>query len=355
MKQVIAVMTVMALVIMAPVFAIAAEKAEAQSEWTEQLAEVTPYQHINIHGAIEAEAGYSSDYNNTKESDVDLTTVELGIDVELSEWISGFFLMKWEGDDEGVFVDQGGIVLGSIETMGASLTVGKLYVPFGTYNTNLISDPLALELGETREGAAVINVATGDFYGALYTFNSAVNKVNKEDDMIDAFGAILGYAMEADHLSFYVSAGWISNLTSSGGFSGYLDENAMDVDDYSSGIAVSTFISTGDFSLIAEYVAALDSKYDAGSNDKPSAWNLEVGYDFKLLQRDANIAVSYQETDDASFLGLPQSRIAAGISCSLTEYLTLALEVSKDKDYHLTDGGSGNNAEAAVVQLAFEF
>jgi hypothetical protein len=231
------------------------------------------------------------------------------------------------------------------------LTVGKLYVPFGVYNTNLISDPLTLELGETREGAAVIDVAAGGFYGALYTFNSAVDKVNKDDDMIDAFGATVGYALEADRFSFDVSTGWISNITSSGSFQDEYDE----VDQFTGGVAVSAFVAVADFSLIAEYVAALKSKYDVDSNDKPSAWSLEVGYDFELLKRAANVAVSYQSTDEAAFLELPKNRIAAGISYALHENLALALEVSRAKDYREAKGSTGKNAEAVIAQLAFAF
>lgn len=349
MKVLLSVLMVMVFFATVPLSALAQGKIESFEEWTERISEAGPFQHINIHGAIEAEAGYSSDYDNTKESDVDLTTVELGIDVELNDWLSGFFLIKWENDDDGVYVDEGGIVLGNVENYGASLTVGKLYVPFGVFNTNLISDPLTLELGETREGAAVIDVAAGGFYGALYTFNSAVNKANKDDDMIDAFGATVGYALEAEKFTFDLAAGWISNLTSSGGFSGYLEENDLDVDDHTSGVALSAFFSSADFSLIAEYVAALDSKYEDGNNDKPSAWGVEVGYDFELLKRDTNVAVSYQGTDEAEFLGLPERRLSAGISHALHDNLTLAFEVSRAKDY------AGDYSEAAIVQLAFEF
>ncbi len=355
MKFFVSALMVLVLFIIVPVMAVAQGKIEPFEAWTERLSEAGPFQQMSIHGAIEAEAGYSSDYDNNKESDIDLTSVELGIDVELNDWLSGFFLMKWEDDESRVFVDEGGIILGNVEIYGASLTAGKLYVPFGVYETNLISDPLTLELGETREGAAVIDVAAGGFYGSLYTFNSAVNKINKDDDMIDAFGATVGYAMETEAVAFDLSAGWISNLTSSGGFSGYLDDNGLEVDDHTNGVAVSAVVAVADFSLIAEYVAALDSKYEKGNNDKPSAWGLELGYDFELLERDANVAVSYQGTDEAVFLGLPDNRISAGVSYALHENLALALEASRAKDYSVAKGGSGKNAEAVIATLTLEF
>jgi len=36
------------------------------------------------------------------------------------------------------------------------LTAGQLYVPFGAFETGLISDPLTLEIGETRESTVLL-------------------------------------------------------------------------------------------------------------------------------------------------------------------------------------------------------
>lgn len=355
MKPLVTALAVLTLMMMSPVFAGASGKMEAFSDWTEQLAEKSPFQYIDISGAIEVEAGYASDYHNHKESDIDLATVELGFDVGFNDWISGFFLLKWEDDENKVFVDEGGIVLGNLEDKGFSLTIGKIYLPFGGYETNLISDPLTLDLGETREGAAIVNLLSGGLYGAVYTFNSAVGK-DDDSDVIDAFGATVGFAHEAEGYAVDVSIGWISNLASSGGFSDYLDEEGYDlIDGRTGGVAVSALLSVGDISLIGAYVTALDSRYLKDHHDKPSAWNLEVGYDFELLRRDANVAVSFQGTDEAGFLGLPKNRTAAGVSYALSEHLTLALELSRDRNYSLANGGSGKNAEAVVAQLAFEF
>ena len=37
-----------------------------------------------------------------------------------------------------------------------SITGGLLYLPFGVFETNMISDPLTLDLGEKRDPAVVV-------------------------------------------------------------------------------------------------------------------------------------------------------------------------------------------------------
>ena len=313
-------------------------------------------QQVQLTGAIEAEASYSSDYDDVKESGIDLTTVELGIDIALTDFFSGFALMKWEEDGgEGVFLDEGGATLGNVDEYGVAVTVGKLYVPFGVFETGMISDPVTLELGETREGAAIVDFVTGGFYGAAYIFNSAIND-DADDDMIDAFGANAGYAFDADEMSFDVTIGWVSNMTSSGGFTAYLDDGDIALlDDYSAGATVSAVVEIADFTLIGEYLTALDSDYQAAEDSEPATWNLEVGYGFDLSGYSASVAVSYQGSDETAFLGLPETRFGATFGFDITDGLGIAFEYIHDEDYGTSDGGTGESADAVTCQLALDF
>ncbi|WP_321366642.1 LbtU family siderophore porin [uncultured Desulfuromusa sp.] len=313
-------------------------------------------QQVQFSGAIEAEMGYSSGYDDVKESDVDLTTLELGVDVVLADYFSGFALMKWEEDgDEGVFLDEGGVVLGSVDGYGVAVTAGKLYVPFGVYETGMISDPLTLELGETREGAVVVDFGAGGFYGSAYTFNSAVSD-DDEDDMIDAYGVSAGYLFESDEASIDLLLGWISNLTSSGGFSDYLEEGGVDVlDDYAAGATASVVARFNDFTFIGEYLSALDSNYLAAEDSEPAAWNLEIVYGFEIVGHGASVAAVYQGSDEAAILGLPEERIGAAFGFDITDDLGIAFEYVHDEDYDISDGGTDESADAVTCQLALEF
>ena len=155
-------------------------------------------EHISISGAVEVEAGYSRDYDDNDSSDITLATVELGIDINLMKFISGHLLFLWEEDDtEPVDIDEGYIYLGNTEFFPVYFQVGKLYVPFGSFESNMISDPLTLEMGEARESAGVLGVELNGFYSAVYAFNGDVNE-SGSDDGIKCFGLNAGFTFEND-------------------------------------------------------------------------------------------------------------------------------------------------------------
>ncbi|MBN1959030.1 MAG: LbtU family siderophore porin [Desulfuromonadales bacterium] len=305
------------------------------------------FEKVQLSGALEAEANYT-DEDGEKSDDVDLATVELGVDVTLTDFISGFVLFKWEGDEDGVFVDEGGITLGNVDEGGYAVTVGKLYVPFGVFETVMLADPLTLELGETREGAAVVDFAAQGFYGSAYAFNSELDK-DGDDDKVDAFGLMAGYAMESDAYTLDVSAGYISNITSSGGFIDGLDAQGSTIAGQTAGMTVAAVVGVGDFTLVGEYLAALDSDYSAATTEEPSAWYVEVVYGFDLAGYKATLAATYQESEEADYVGLAETRYGAALGVELTEGLGMTFEYLRDEGY--------DNAEtdSLTAQLAFEF
>ncbi len=318
----------------------------------EQQLEATWLSRVDISGAVEIEASYTDDYDGVQTSDIDLTNVEIGIDAGFSELVGGFVVFKWEEDgEEGVFVDEGGITLGNLETLHYQITAGKLYVPFGVFETNMISDPLTLELGEIREGAVSVEFSKAGFYGAAFAFNSDVSKTGKADDMIDSWGLSLGYQFAGDAFSADLKAGYVSNLNASGGFSDTFDS----VDDYSAGATGSLVVGIADFTLVGEYLTALDDDYLTDSNNQSSAWNVEVSYSFTVNERAAAVALGYQGTREAAFLGLPEQRWLVSANYELTPELAIAVELSQDDDYATHKGGSGETAETVLAQLALAF
>ena len=115
---------------------------------------------ITLSGLLEAEAGYNrfepdrANEPDDEDSNITLSTFELGLDAELNRHVSGHALVLWEEDDtEPVDLDEGFITFTGTEEIPAYLHAGKLYVPFGVYDTVFISDPFTLELGETRKSA----------------------------------------------------------------------------------------------------------------------------------------------------------------------------------------------------------
>lgn len=315
---------------------------------------------VEISGLIEAEANFASDFNDVDSSDIALATVELGFDAQINDRVSSSVLLLHEDDDtEPMEVDEGTITVDL--TNGWSVTAGRMYVPFGVFESNMVSDPLTLELGETREAALLLGYEANGLYASAYAFNGDTSETSTPagEDTIEHTGVSIGYAMESGAHSLDVGLGYISSIGDSDGLSPALDGNADGTPDpltsFVSGTALHAIYTRDALSLIFEHVAADDFAVGElafkGQGASISATNLELGYEFAW----GSAAIGYQMTEEAVALGLPESRILLAASKEIFENTSLSVEYATDEDYSITDGGTGNDASSLTLQLAVEF
>lgn len=312
------------------------------------------FNNIEIAGLIEVEASYADPYEGDSESDIALATFELGLAAQVTEWVEATASLLYEEGETDLEVDIAQVTLANEAVTPVYVNVGQFYLPFGAYETNLVSDPLTLEIGEIRESAVEVGFVYEGFGGSIYTFQGD-NEVDG-DTRIDSWGANLGFAQELDAVSWSVGAGYISNL----GDSDSLRDTVVDPTDFTGGWTANLAVVAGDFNLIGEYLGAADS-FDAaalsfdGNGAKPEAWNIELGYSFEVFGRESVAAVAYQVSNEALALELPEARWLVGWSIGIFDGTALSFEYSHDSDYSTGKGGTGEDASAFVAQLAVEF
>lgn len=311
---------------------------------------------VTISGVVEVEAGVNDGEPGDEDfsaSDISVATVELGIDAEISEFSSTHVLFLYE-DGEDVVVDEAYMTIGNTEHNPLYMTAGKMYVPFGNFESQMISDPLTLELGETGEDALLVGVDVAGFYASLYAFNGDAD--DGGDDEIEHYGANAGYAFEADAVRIDVGGGWISSIQDSDGLTETLGLiPGPNVAEYVGGYAAHLIAGFGPVTLIGEYVGADDDLNGLGSNSQTSAYNLEAGVSLPLAGKEAGFAVGFQVTDEASWAGAPEERLVAAFAVEIMDATTLALEYLHEEDYSVADGGSGTDWNTYTLQLAAEF
>lgn len=340
-------------------------KGEAGGGW---------FQNVEIGGVVEIEAGYNDPDEGDSESDVVVATAEIGIAAQINDWTSSEITLLYEEDDTDLEVDVAIISIANPDGPWFT-TAGQQYVPFGTYETNLVSDPFTLELGETRETALLAGVELNGFVGGVYGFNGDIDEDG--DSKIDSFGAFAGYGHENENSSFAVNVGYINNIADSDGLQDTINDNiddpdgdpmtddAVDFDDQVAGVTIDGMFTTGPFTFIAEYTTATDDftsvelPYKSGGAE-PSAFNVEAAYSFMIAGKDATLAVAYQETDEAVALELPEERISAAISVGVMDNTTLSLEWAHDNDYSKSDRDAVGldekvGGDTITGQLAVEF
>ncbi len=69
-----------------------------------------------------------------------------------------------------------------------------------------------------------------------------------------------------------------------------------------------------------------------------------------------SLAAACQITDEAAILGLPESRITAGVATTVyDDVAAVSRELWHDEDYEVSDGGSGDGFNGVILQIAAEF
>ena len=270
--------------------------------------------------------------------------------------MSGEIVLAWNGDDEKVEVDTATVTVQQPDAP-FSATGGIMTVAFGTYETNLISDPMTLDIGEVGATALQIDMEVGGVTASGFVFKGANERGGH--DRIANYGFSVGFAFEGDGFELGASAGYINDIAEAGAFQDSDEFDAAEGDAVA-GAHASIAAKWGPLSLTGEYVSALTSFEDAelafrSSGAKPSAWSVEAAVTFEMMKAEIVAAASYQQTKQAVNLGLPESRYLIGASVGIVEGVSVGAEMAFDSDYSEADGGTGENATAFTVLLAAEF
>jgi len=318
---------------------------------------------ITLSGVIEAEAGYEDyDYDDPGEddedsSDIALATVELGVDVDIVKHVKGHVLFLWEEDDtEEVVVDEGFITLDGEDVVPLYLNVGKLYVPFGNFESHFISDPLTLELGETRESALTVGYVNEWMDVSVSAFNGDIDETG-EDNHIESYVASASFSLPEEtvsNLGIRAGVSYISNIADSDGLQDYLDEEygVDEIKDYISGWSVFLSVSFMDKLFFeAEYVGATDNfeesdlGLDPGVKFEPKTWNFELAY---AATDQLEVAVKYEGGDDLGNI-LPEDQYGAAVTYGLFKNTSIAFE------YLHGEFENDDERDLITTQLAVEF
>jgi len=316
---------------------------------------------VELHGIIEVEGSYAKGFDESEESDIKLATAQLDVNAKLNDFVSGKITFLWEEDEtEPVDIDEAYILIGNTEKFPLYIRAGKQYLPLGEFDTNMISDPLTLELAEINESALSLGFEKNGFFLEGSIFNGDVDKednVNDDLNHLDEFSIYGGYSGEFNGVSFTAWGGYLNNIADSDTIS---DTVPNTIDDYIDALCANLAIDFQDITIYASYAGAVES-FKKGELDfknhgaKPRAWNIEAGYTMNLFNYDTTFAVGYQGTDEAVDLEMPKSRYIGSITVSLLENLSLAIEYAYDKDYDLSEGGTDEHAHTVTTQLHLEF
>jgi len=339
--------------------------------------------HLLLSGIVEGQVLYKAPGGGPDSSDIDVTAAEIdGYILGAGAWTSGLIALAYDnnqGSNTGslnnnsrsqssrVFLNKAFIVIGNFNRSPLYGTIGQMYVPFGTYSTNMVSSPLTKILGRTKERALLVGIQQPGKkagYAAAYVFkgDTFVGSTSR----ISNGGINLGYRYAYGPVSGDFGGGVLANIADSGGmqntgnapaFGGFGGTNGSGNEQISHRVPAMNLRGSFDLgdhiNLLAEYIGALNSfsKYDLTMNThgaKPQALDLEAAYTFNVFEKPSSVAVGYGRSKDSLAIGLPLRRYSLVFNTSLWKDTLQSLEFRHDTEYAASDVATGSG----VIALA---
>jgi len=258
---------------------------------------------LTFSGAIELDFSYADDHdigNNTvndSTSDLDIGTVELGLEVAFHEYVTSNFILKGEAldtDDDRVFWDEATITIQK-EGFPIYFVGGKRGQPFGMFESHLINDPITQDCYEIAKTGVTVAYTTDylDISATIYKGEELMTHIVDSE-----------YGFERDNSPTYEEtddvSSYIGNITISPveglDLAGYYDSEPGD-GERNETAGMSVHYEIGKVTLDAEYIAALSREKHFTDNKeyKESAWFMAVAFQ---AMEPLEIAARYEAFND---------------------------------------------------------
>ncbi|MEN7972523.1 MAG: LbtU family siderophore porin [Verrucomicrobiota bacterium] len=299
---------------------------------------------VDVGFLVELE-GFSARAGDVSESDITLATVELTVDADVVDGVTAHLGLLWEEDDtEENILDEGYITFGATEEIPFYATAGKMYLPFGNFESAFISDPLTLEMAEINQSAALVGFGNSWVDLNVGAFNGDFEEGAADNTIDDVFASIEFTLSESVVLGAY----WLSDLLETDGF-----EDFAGVITYETIGGAGAFLNAqlGPVVLNLEYVSAIERLNPLAAGLLPSAYNVEASMP---VHEKVSVGIKFEGSDDfySEFVGTPTGKQADWqtgfvVSYDLNEHVVLSGE------YLHADGLDGDESgDMATVQVA---
>jgi hypothetical protein len=338
---------------------------------------VPDHPRLLLSGKVEGEAVYEKPYAGSHTSDIDLSAAELDVFAEISKWVNGFMAMSYDNtagatprriSNSNIYLDKGFLLLGNFNKTHWYSSAGQLYVPFGRYSSNMISDPLTKAIGRVKARAITIGYAPAcqpnSPFGSVFVFKGDSNYSGGNN--INNGGFDFGYEITRAKASADVGVSYVYNIADAAGmqnngvtatgtsFGGFDASSVERISHHVPGGSVHGVFSYGPLSLLGEYVTALRAfdvanlNFD-GYGAKPKAFNVEGAYVFHVFSHPGSFAIGYSRSGQALAFNIPKQRYYAVFAMTILNNTKASLEFRHDKNYLTTDTARGQNIPAFVA------
>lgn len=316
---------------------------------------------------------FSGRHGNTLE----LSDAELDMQALVNDWFLGFMSFAYDATpttsgnrtfNSNLYLDNGFVTLGDFNKIPYYGTIGQFYVPFGQFDSYLITDPINKTLFRTKARAVTLgyqSLSTEGPFAAIYAFRGPTRIGDYEPNAtsrnpsayINTFGINAGYNYSIGALSGLIGGSLISNVADSLGmqetggadFGGFAASSATQVlrhrvpgYDLRLEIYYTPFAFIGEYSGSMRSFSPLDISFN-GHGAKPGAYHLEAVYNFDFFMRPSNLALGYGHSFQSLALNVPAQRASIAFNTVFWKNTLASLEYRHETNYACSDYASGSN------------
>jgi len=342
------------------------ERLENEKEETDLIDQISD--RISFSGVIELDYSYSDDKDtsdkiiNQSTSDLDIGTVELGIEAVLNDYFSASMLLKGEAldSDPDIFCDEIFVTIQK-QDFPVYFVGGKRAQPFGAFESLFINDPITQDLYEINKTGAAIGFISD-------TLGLDISIVAYKGEVLIQRLSNAGYGFERDNSPGYQAtdnvSSYIFNMTISPMdglfFSAYFDSEPGE-GERNTTLGGSVHWEVAGLIIDGEYIGALkrENHYTDNIEYKEAAWFGSIG--FQVMDT-LIAAVRYENFDDGKKGNQAEHmdhRYSVGAMITLFEQDTVACyllgEYRKTQFEHEAGAIADKDCNEFMVRLALEF
>lgn len=320
-------------------------------------------------------------------TDLNLTNATFYVDALISDWTrfhgairaaDDTSNVRYESISNDLELDEAYATIGNFARSMFYARAGRQYVDFGDYDRYPVVESFTQLLSQTRDTAATVGfVHPSGFNGSVFAFQGLPQDSDPANqERVENFGVNLGLANctgtePGRTLDYRINVAYLHNmadvdyLASTTVGSSYVDRVH--------GVSAAGEIKTGPFDAAVHYVTAnkefspLDVPFVENSvvtrGAEPSAADVGVGFSFLTMEHKSRVGLRYEQTwesagvlgADIGVFGLPQHRYVADYAVNVSRWTNVTLAVYHDRDYGVSDGGTGDTETTGVLRLGVKF
>ena len=338
---------------------------------------------LEISGKVEGQAYDTKPFNGSSSNNINISGAELDFVTHVSKWVNGMISMNYDKSapnsnggqtnaqltsNSRVYVSQAFATIGNLSLSPFYSTLGYRTLPYGEYNTSMISDTYPKMMFRINDPSLLLGyypkIGEHGFYFNAFTLKGDTG-VNQTPSRLNNGGADAGYLIDNNGFKGDVGISAIANVADSNGmqanglsgsteFQGFgyapvgANEAAEILHKRVPGLNAHISLSKNDYTIIAEGNTATTefNPSDLAFNNhgaKPAAAHIEGVYSFNIHNIPSSFALGYDHTWQALALAIPEQRYIATWNISYFKNTITALEFKREINYK----NAGNNGTAS--------